>query len=170
MHAVFLPILTTTPAPPRSTGNPARAWFKRGFYLLSLAVAVIPALAVERMVRIDAPATAPAGSKVTVSILARTDAGDGEQIGFFHAEYSIDGGKTWTGFCYDEKAGLTATRTISFTVGAAGSKALVRGRIAFRGGLAGDVDFKGAAIKWKDSWEGWGSPPAKSSTILVRAP
>lgn len=137
---------------------------------MSLAVAVIPALAVERVVRIDAPATAPAGSKVTVSVLARTDAGDGEQIGFFHAEYSIDGGRTWTGFCYEEKAGRTAARPVTFTVGAVGSKALVRARIAFRGGLAGDVDFNGAAIKWKDTWESWGSPPAKSSTILVRTP
>lgn len=137
---------------------------------MSLAVAVIPALAVERVVRIDAPATAPAGSKVTASVLARTDAGNGEQIGFFHAEYSVDGGKTWTGFCYEEKARHTATRVVTFTVGAAGSKALVRGRIAFRGGLAGDVDFNGAAIKWKDTWESWDSPPAKSSMILVRAP
>lgn len=137
---------------------------------MSLAVAVIPALAVERVVRIDAPVTAPAGSKITVSVLARTYAGDGEQIGFFHAEYSIDGGRTWTGFCYEEKAGLTATRLATITVGAAGSKALVRGRIAFRGGLAGDVDFKGAALKWKDSWEKWQSPPAKFTTTSVVAP
>lgn len=143
-----------------------RAWLS---YSLMLGL-TLPVMAVEREVRIEAPATAPAGSKVTVSVLARTDAGDGEQIGFFHAEYSIDGGRTWTGFCYDEKAGRTATRLVTFTVRAAGSKALVRARIAFRGGLAGDVDFKGAALKWKDSWEGWDSPPAKFSTILVRAP
>ena len=130
----------------------------------------LPVMAVERVVRIDAPATAAADSKVTVSVLARTDAGDGEQIGFFHAEYSIDGGRTWTGFCYEEKAGRTATRPVTFTVGAVGSKALVRARIAFRGGLAGDVDCNGAALKWKDSWEKWQSPPAKFATTRVVAP
>ncbi|MBI2497026.1 MAG: hypothetical protein HYV75_03580 [Opitutae bacterium] len=135
-----------------------------------LAGQALPASAVERIVRIDAPATAPAGSKVTVPVLARTDAGNGEQIGFFHAEYSTDGGKTWTGFCYEETAGVTATRLATFTAGPAGSKARVRVRIAFRGGVAGDVDFNGAALKWKDSWEKWQSPPAKISTISVVAP
>jgi len=130
----------------------------------------LPVAAVERVVRIEAPATAAAADQITVTVHARTDAGDGEQIGFFHAEYSVDGGRTWTGYCYEEKAGRTATRAVTFTLGAAGSKALVRARIAFRGGLAGDVDFNGAAIKWKDTWESWGSPPAKSSTILVRTP
>lgn len=130
----------------------------------------LPVVAVERVVRIDAPATAAGAGQITVSVHARTDAGDGEQIGFFHAEYSIDGGRTWTGFCYEEKAGRTATRPVTFTVGSAGSKALVRARIAFRGGLAGDVDFNGAALKWKDSWEKWQSPPAKFATIRVLAP
>lgn len=129
-----------------------------------------PVSAVERIVRIDAPATVTAGSKVTVSVLARTDAGNGEQIGFFHAEYSTDGGRTWTGFCYEEKAGVTATRLATFTAGPTGSTARVRVRIAFRGGLAGDVDYNGAALKWKDSWEKWQSPPAKFTTISVVAP
>lgn len=160
-----LPVLprpaTLRPAPPVR-----RAWL--GCCLLvGLA---LPGLGVERVVRIDAPASAAAGSKVTVSVLARTDAGSGEQIGFFHAEYSTDGGKTWTGFCYEEAAGVTATRLATFRVGGAGSKALMRVRIAFRGGLAGDVDFNGAALKWKDSWEKWQGPPAKFATINVVAP
>ena len=124
----------------------------------------IQAIAVERVVRIDAPATAIAGSKVTVSIHARTDAGGGEHIGFFHAEYSTDSGKTWTAFCYEEKAGSMMTRQTSFTAGAAGITARVRVRIAFRGGQAGDVDFNGAALNWADSWGKWSEPPAKYST------
>lgn len=142
---------------------PSHGW--RWFCLLAVLAAPLPA--VERVVQIDAPPRAAAGSKVTVSTLVSTDAGNGEQIGFFHAEYSVDGGKTWTGYCYEETAGARATRNVTFPVGPAGSKALVRVRIAFRGGQAGDVDFNGAALKWKDSWEKWASPPAKIATITV---
>ena len=145
-----------------SFARPARWWLASCL----LAVLALPAAAVERVLNITAPASVAAGTKVNIPVLARTDA-KGEQIGFFHAEYSTDGGKTWTGFCYEQNAGASATRNAIFTVGAAGTKSLVRVRIAFRGGPAGDVDFNGAALKWKDTWEKWQSPPAKILTINV---
>ncbi len=135
-----------------------------------LAVAAVPAIAADREVAITAPASVPAGTKVTVSMRASTNAGEGEQIGFFQAEYSVDNGKTWTAICYEDHIGPAATRVGSFPVGADGSTALVRVRIAFRGGPAGDVDLNGAAIKWKNSWEAWEEPPAKYATINVGTP
>jgi len=128
-----------------------------------------PAFAAKRMVTIDAPARAVAGSKVMITVTANTDASDGEKIGFFHAEYSVDGGQKWTGFCYDEKLGPNAVRTVSFPVGAKGAQAKIRVLVAFRGGKAGDVDFNGAPIKWDASWKKWESPPARLATIDVAA-
>ena len=142
----------------------------RGLLFAMLAVAALPAIATERLVTIDAPASVAAGVQIKVSIRAHTDAGEGEQIGFFHAEYSIDDGKTWTGIVYEDHIGTEATRLGTFTAGPEGSKAMVRVRIAFRGGPAGDVDFNGAAIKWKNSWEDWEQPPAKYATITVKSP
>ena len=133
------------------------------FFLL----VAVPVFAVTRTVTIDAPAQAVAGAKVSITVQASTDAKDGEQIGFFHAEYSVDGGRTWTGFSYDEKLGTTATRSAAFTVGAKGSQAKIRVLIAFRGGQAGNVDFNGAPIRWEGSWAKWASPPAKCATIDV---
>lgn len=130
----------------------------------------VPAFAAKRAVTIDAPARAVTGTKVMITVTANTDAGDGEKIGFFHAEYSVDGGQKWTGFCYDEKLGLKAVRSVSFPVGAKGSQAKIRVLVAFRGGKAGDVDFNGAPIKWDTSWKKWESPPAQLATIDVVAP
>ncbi len=132
-----------------------------------LILTAVPAFAVNRSVTINAPAQVITGTKVIISVTANTDAKDGEQIGFFHAQYSVDGGRTWTGFCYDEKAGTSATRTVSIPAGARGSQAKVRVLIAFRGGKAGDVDFTGAPIQWDGSWGKWQSPPAKIATIDV---
>lgn len=148
----------------RSSLVPARWWL--AFSLL--AALALPAAAVERTVRIDAPAKAAPGSNVRISTFVKTDAGRGEQIGFFHAEYSTDDGKTWTGYCYEQNMGPYATRHAEFKAGPAGSKILIRVRIAFRGGPAGDVDFNGAALKWKETWEKWQSPPAKLATIEVK--
>jgi hypothetical protein len=139
---------------------------RRSAVLLFLLVAV-PAFAVTRTVHIDAPAQTVAGAKMSITVLASTGASDGEHIGFFHAEYSVDGGRTWTGFCFDEKLGPIASRTAAITVGARGSQARIRVRIAFRGGQAGDVDFSGAPIRWEGSWGKWTSPPAKYATIEV---
>lgn len=119
------------------------------------------------MVRIAAPAEAAAGSNVTITVIASTDAADGEQIGFLHADYSTDEGKTWTQFCYAEKSGAELSRSVSFSVGAKGVKTLIRARVAFRGGKAGDVDFKGNAIQWSDTWEKWRTPPTRFAIIYV---
>jgi hypothetical protein len=121
--------------------------------------------AVNRAVSIEAPAEAAAGSRVSATLSASTDAGDGEQIGFLYAEYSIDEGKTWTQICYAEKSGANLFRPAIFAVNAKGGKAIVRVRVAFRGGLAGDVDYKGDAIQWGDSWQKWRSPPTKYAVI-----
>jgi hypothetical protein len=134
----------------------------------ALALAAVPAFAVTRALTITAPATVKPGSAVHVSVTASTDAADAEQIAFFQAEYSTDGGKKWIPV-YAEKVGRVATRGIDFVAGAEGSKVLVRARMAFRGGKAGDVDYSGAAIKWDDTWGKWASPPAKSATISVTA-
>ena len=84
-------------------------------------------------------------------------------------EYSQDSGGTWTGLCYEQDIGSVATRQFSITTGMAGSKTLVRGRVAFRGGVAGDVDYNGAAIKWQDSWQKWRQPPARWAETVVMA-
>ncbi len=90
------------------------------------------------------------------------------RLGFFQPEYSTDGGKTWVPV-YAEKVGRSATRAIDFQAGAVGSKAVVRARMAFRGGKAGDVDYTGTQIAWGGSWGKWANPPAKSVTITVTA-
>ena len=158
-------ISTALPATPRRANGPKRLCL----LLAVMALAAVPGLAVNRVVRISVPASAAAGSKLTIPVLASTDAGGGEHIGFFHAEFSTDGGKTWTAICYEEKAGPKATRFARLIAGGAGSKILVRVRIAFRGGAAGDVDYKGAAIDWTIAWENWQVPPAKIATISVVA-
>ena len=140
--------------------------FRALLFILSLAVG--PAFAADRLVSIIAPSEARPGSSVHVSVSAGTDALDGEGVGFLHAEYSIDGGNTWNGICFEEKGGSMLERAADFSVGAAGSKAVVRVRAAFRGGKAGDVDFKGEPIKWEETWSNWRTPPAKFAIIYVR--
>lgn len=135
--------------------------------LILLTVIVLPAHAANRALNIVAPAEAAPGSQVTVTILASTDAAGGEEIGFVHADYSNDDGKTWTQFCYAEKSGAEFSRQVSFPAGAKGVKSIVRVRAAFRGGKAGDVDFKGGAIQWGDTWEKWRTPPTKFAIIYV---
>ena len=135
--------------------------------LFVLLAAAVPAYAVNRTVSIVAPTEAAAGSSITITVMASTDAADGEQIGFVHADYSTDEGKTWTQFCYAEKSGAELARSVSFSVGAKGVKTLIRARAAFRGGKAGDVDYKGNAIQWSDTWEKWRTPPSKFAIIYV---
>jgi hypothetical protein len=135
--------------------------------LFLLTVIALPVHAANRDLSIVAPAEVAPGSPVSVTILASTDAGDGEQVGFVHADYSNDDGKTWTQFCYAEKSGAEFSRQVSFPAGAKGVKSIVRARVAFRGGKAGDVDFKGGAIQWGDTWEKWRTPPTKFAIIYV---
>lgn len=137
--------------------------------LLSLLLSALPALAIERTLTITAPATVKPGENIHVVVAADTAATDGEQIGFFQAEYSADGGKTWVPV-YAEKVGRALTRAIDFKAGAAGSQAMIRARMAFRGGKSGDVDFAGKPLDWGGTWTKWATPPAKSATIEVRKP
>lgn len=132
--------------------------------MLLLAVSV---RAVERTLLLDAPPVVKAGSDVTVAISASTDAGQGERIGFFHVESSRDDGQTWTALCFLENIGASKTQTITLPSGKPRSIIRVRARVAFRDGLAGDVDYTGAAIRWTETWEMWREPPAKSVTITV---
>ena len=55
----------------------------------------------------------------------------------------------------------------SMKAGAKGVKSIVRARVAFRGGKAGDVDYKGGAIQWSESWEKWRTPPTRFAIIYV---
>ncbi|HEY0863441.1 MAG TPA: hypothetical protein VGD97_05000 [Lacunisphaera sp.] len=126
------------------------------------------AMAATRTHTLTAPSTVKPGDMVQVLVAAGTDAADGEQIGFFHSEYSTDGGKTWVPV-YAEKVGTSATRPIDFKAGAEGTRIIVRSHIAFRGGQAGDVDYAGAPIAWQESWDKWQAPPAKYLTIRVTA-
>ena len=153
-------------------------WPPAKYAIISVPNPLVAALpmrtAVKRAISIQAPVVVAAGSTVSVTVHASTDASDGEQIGFLHADYSIDEGKTWTQFCYAEKSGAELSRKVSFTVNAKGGKAIVRVRVAFRGGVAGDVDYQGGAIQWGDSWQKWRSPSTKyaiiySSNLLVAA-
>ncbi len=132
------------------------------------AMALLPARALERRVEVVAPATAPAGGPVAVVLYASTDAGQGERIGLFQADYSLDGGKTWTGLCYLDNIGTETRQDRTITAGGAGTVVKIRLRVAFRGGLAGDVDYTGTAIRWNAAWGQWREPPAKSAGVTVK--
>lgn len=125
--------------------------------------------AVERSVVIEAPAAAAPGAPVVVILGAATDAGQGERIGLFHADFSVDGGRTWEGLCYLDNIGPETRQERTITAGPAGSEVKVRLRVAFRDGLAGDVDYRGRAIRWHAGWARWQDPPAKTVTIVVKA-
>ena len=155
----------------RCAGSARKFWSGPWLFLavMGLAVTGVPAYAVNRNVKITAPASAVAGTEVSLSVIASTDAGGGEQIGFFHAEYSTDAGATWKSISYAKNEGPSATHSAKFTAGSAGSKAIVRVRIAFRGGKGGDVDFNGKLIEWDTTWAKWSEPPAKSATIAIIA-
>jgi len=139
--------------------------------LLALAVLAVAlagrAAGAERELAITAPPNAVPGADVEVTVTAATHLGGGERIGFFHGEFSNDGGRTWTGFCYEQNQGAEMTRVAHVHAGPAPSRIIVRVRVAFRDGAAGDVDYTGAAIRWSPSWENWREPPAKSVTIPV---
>ncbi len=137
-----------------------------GLFLPLLALLALPVFAVERTLTIVAPAAALPGTDVHVEVTVRTTARDGEQIGFFQAEYSADGGKTWVPV-YAENLGKAAVQPVNFKTSAEGIPGLVRVRVAFRGGKAGDVDFAGKPIAWGGSWGTWETPPARQASIAV---
>ena len=159
-QAVVARLTPTTPAPRR-----VAAWA----VLLGLLCTGGNALAVGRSIEVSAPRGAVAGDTIDVTITARTDVGGGEQIGFLHADYSVDGGATWVGIAYEENIGAYNSRSLTIVTGAAGTKCLVRVRVAFRGGKAGDVDLTGKPIAWETSWTKWEQPPAKIASVAIRA-
>lgn len=124
------------------------------------------ACAVERSLTIDAPSSVKVGQEVSLTIEASTDA-RGEQIGFLQVEFSIDGGKTWEAICYLQNSGPRVVQPAQLKPGSEGSVVEVRARAAFRDGLAGDVDYRGAAILWQGDWKVWETPPAKRVVIQV---
>lgn len=136
--------------------------------LLFMTVAVVPAFAVVRTLTITPPTASKAGEPLQFIVTASTTTVDAEQIAFFHAEYSNDNGITWHSR-YTENVGTKVSRQINFPAGPAGSKAMVRVRVAFRGGKAGDVDYTGAKIVWEGSWSKWETPPAKHASITISA-
>jgi hypothetical protein len=152
-----------------SFNRTVRREMKRCLLAGATLMALSQVAAVERTLRIEAPASVAAGGELTVTISASTDAGQGEQVGFLQAESSLDGGKTWTAICYLQKSGPQAVQQSTLKTGPAGSTVRLRVRAAFREGLAGDVDFNGAAIAWKGTWNDWKSPPAKHASIAVTA-
>jgi hypothetical protein len=121
----------------------------------------------ERELVISGPSRAPAGTDVGFSIHASTRVGGGERIGFFHGEYSTDNGAHWTGFVYDQNAGPEVSRDLTVRAGAAHTRILVRVRVAFRDGTAGDVDYAGAAIRWSATWNAWDEPPARKFAVEI---
>jgi hypothetical protein len=129
--------------------------------LLGLLLTGAQVHAANRVVSITAPDSAAPDTEISISISMGTDANDGEQIGFLHSDFSIDGGKTWAGFCYAQDLGPSSMQTVTIKTGPAGAKCIVRARVAFRGGKAKDVDFNGMKIDWAGSWEQWKEPPAK---------
>jgi hypothetical protein len=143
---------------------------QRGLLLGALLVTLSQARAVERTLRIEAPAMVAAGQPLSIVISASTDAGKGEQVGFLHVEVSMDEGKTWTAICYLQKSGPRVVQRTSLTAGPAGATVMLRARAAFRDGVAGDVDYSGAPIRWEGSWTEWMAPPAKRARIVVKAP
>lgn len=130
------------------------------------ALASVPAFAAKRVMELEAPPSAAAGRPVTVVVRASTDA-EGEQVGFLHAEYSVDNGRTWTAFCYEKDVGSSVVRTTTVAAGGAGSTVMVRARAAYRGGTAGDVDYRGKPIEWDEAWQKWAEPPARSAVTKV---
>jgi hypothetical protein len=131
--------------------------------------ALVSVAGVERTLKIEAPTAVRAGKDVLFIVAASTDAGAGEQIGFLQAEASVDGGKIWVPLCYLQKSGPQVSQEASIKTEPSTSAVKIRARVAFRDGLAGDVDYTGAAIRWEESWKEWKTPPAKHVSVNVVA-
>ena len=125
--------------------------------------------AAERTLQLAAINEVRAGQPIQIQIRVGTDAGDGERIGFLHVEGSVDGGKTWEPLSYLSNLETIHHNVYNLKAGAVGSSVQIRARVAFRDGLAGDVDYAGQAILWEDTWAKWAEPPARLLTIPVGA-
>lgn len=143
---------------------------RRVCFGLGLLVEAWPLQAVERTLQIETPPAVAAGSEFAIVISATTDAGAGERVGFLQVDASVDDGHTWAPQCYLDNQGASVRREFRLTAGNAGTVIRVRARVAFRDGLAGDVDYTGAAIRWHDNWAAWDEPPARKRVVRVGAP
>jgi hypothetical protein len=128
-------------------------------YLALLIAISTVAFSQTRQANIIDPGTIYAGQSVVITTNAQTNAGGGEQIGFYHLEVSTNGGSSWSAVAYDANVGTSATRNIYVTAGAVNTQIVVRMRLAYRYGSAGDVDFNGNGINWGGTWGSWGSSP-----------
>lgn len=142
--------------------------FRRAFIGVLLLAFTTGLAAADRSLQLLAPVGAKAGAEIEVRVQASTTAGSGEQIGFLHVEVSRDGGKHWTPIAYEQNLGPAFERSWRVAAGPAGAWTLFRARAAFRGGVAGDVDYRGAALRWQDSWAEWREPPAVHGATEVR--
>lgn len=156
--------MSPSPSPKQQSG-----WMKRCLFAGLVCAVLGSAGAVERSLKIEAPVSIGAGEDLHLVISAGTDAGKGEQVGFLQAEASVDGGKSWKALCYLQNSGAQVAQSASLKAGDAFTTVKVRARAAFRDGLAGDVDFTGAAILWEGSWKAWQTPPAQQLDIAVIA-
>jgi hypothetical protein len=129
-------------------------------------VATLSSVAANRTLTIFAPPSIAAGKALDVPVMVVTDQ-KGEHIAFFHGEFSLDGGTTWSAFSYEQELGMTEKRTARIPGAAVGTKIMVRVRVAFRSDK-GDVDVTGKAIDWSNSWDKWQQPVAKVTTTVVR--
>ena len=142
---------------------------KWGVLVCGLLATGVTAHAVERSLTISAPASVQADQLAAVTIEASTDA-SGEQVGFLQVEFSTDGGVTWKAVCYLQNSGQRVVQPAQLKPGPASSVIELRARAAFRDGLAGDVDYRGAALIWQGNWKDWETQPAKRVLIKVTAP
>jgi hypothetical protein len=140
---------------------------QRGLVAAVLLGSLLSASAVERELKIVAPVAIRAGKDLQVTISANTNAGNGEQVGFLQADSSIDGGTTWVALCYLQNSGPQVAQEVTLNTKPTTTGVQLRARVAFRDGLAGDVDFNGAAIRWQGSWNAWEAPPAKMVSVKV---
>ncbi|MCW5548466.1 MAG: hypothetical protein KIT44_05835 [Opitutaceae bacterium] len=122
--------------------------------------------AVERSLTIVAPEKSAAGESLQVVVAAGTSARHGERIGFFQVEAQQPGDAEWVPMIYLDNLGQEYRQEFTLTPVRAG-ELRVRARVAFRDGLAGDVDQTGAAIRWKDRWAHWREPTARHAVIRI---
>jgi hypothetical protein len=145
-------------------------WVRLCVFALLILGAAHRAVGVERTLIIDAPDSVSASEEIRAIISASTDAGVGEQVGFLQVEVSNDNGTTWEAICYLQNSGPEIRQAVTLKPRHIGTVTILRARAAFRDGLAGDVDYRGAAIMWERNWKSWDTPPAKTATIAVNKP
>lgn len=140
----------------------------RWFWAVLGAIALLPrlSLAVERSLVIEAPRQVAVGAPLQIVISASTNAGSGERIGFFHVEFSREPDGEWVPLAYMDNIGETQRQEFTLPSDKRG-EVRVRARVAFRDGLAGDVDRSGAAMRWHSAWAKWQEPTACYAIILV---